>query len=228
MAKPCLCVHLPAMAYREVWRLQSDLAAARHKRTLADDIILLVEHPAVFTLGRRGGRENLTVSEAFLAKAGIEVIHIERGGNITFHGPGQLVCYPIMDIKASRLSVKGYVDALEEVMIRTASDFDVIARRRSLNRGVWVGDNKLGSIGIALRRWISFHGFAFNIDLSTEPFQWMHPCGLAGIGITTLAQESPHKIVAAQVYENVKQQLEAVLDIELKCIGLNSLLRILF
>ena len=131
-----LCVDLPVMEYTEVWNLQGRLVAARRDSEIDKDIILLLEHPPLFTLDRRGGRENLTVSNDFLKEAGIPVIQVERGGNITFHGPGQLVMYPIIDLRGGRLGVTDYVTALEEVMIRVAGDWGVRAERNSLNRGM--------------------------------------------------------------------------------------------
>lgn len=183
------CADLPMLDYRTAWDLQVRLVAARKGGIIGSDVLILLEHEPVFTLGRRGGRENLTVSEAFLEEAGVCVLHVERGGNITFHGPGQLVGYPILDLQAAGLSVTGYVERLEEVMIRTAAEWGVVAERNSLNRGVWAGGRKLGSVGIAIRRGISFHGFAFNVKPSLKPFGWINPCGLKGIEMTSLERE---------------------------------------
>ena len=221
--RQCLCAELPVMAYRKIWNLQLELVAARKDKIINQDVILLLEHSPVFTLGRRGGLGNLIVSENFLKKSGIEVIHIERGGNITFHGPGQLVCYPIIDLRAAGLTVVDYVNGLEEVMIRTATDFGVGADRNSINRGIWVGGNKLGSIGIAIRRGISFHGFALNVNLSLEPFQWIHPCGLQGISMTSLAQEISQQIPMHRVRETAKGHIQAVFGIKLETAELPEL-----
>jgi lipoyl(octanoyl) transferase len=173
----CYGVDLPQIDYRDAWGLQSGLVAARREGRLARDLFIFLEHPPVFTLGRRGGRENLVVPESLLEKSGISVVQVERGGNITYHGPGQLVVYPIIDLQAAGLGVTEYVSALETVMIRLAADFGVNAQRDARNRGVWVGNNKLGSIGIAVRRGVSFHGLAFNANLALAPFGWINPCG---------------------------------------------------
>ncbi|OQX26221.1 MAG: hypothetical protein BWK80_11580 [Desulfobacteraceae bacterium IS3] len=210
------CLELPLTDYETARKLQIDLVSARKDRRLERDVVLLLEHPPVFTLGRRGGIENLTVSQAFLQRMGISLIPAERGGNITFHGPGQIVSYLIIDLHSARLSVTEYVEKLEEVMIRTAADFDVHAERNALNRGVWVGNKKLGSIGIAVRRGISFHGFAFNVNVSLEPFEWINPCGLHGVGITTLAQERGENISLASVRDKIKQHIEIIFDVKLK------------
>jgi len=195
--------------------LQNNLVGARKDGVIDKDIVLLLEHPPVFTLGRRGGLKNLTVSEDFLNKAGIPVVHVERGGDITFHGPGQVIMYPIIDIRAARLGVIDYVGLLEEVMIRTASDWGIEAGRNSLNRGVWVGNNKLGSIGLAIRRGISFHGMAFNVNLSLEPFGWINPCGLQNIGITSMEKELSRKVSIEKVREATKSHVETIFSVEL-------------
>jgi lipoate-protein ligase B len=218
-----LCVDLPTLDYREAWDLQRSIVAARKDRIIDTDIVLFLEHPPVFTLGRHAGLNNLTVSEDFLEKAGISVIQVERGGDITFHGPGQLVVYPIIQLRAARLGVADYVTALEEVMIRTAADWGLRAERNPRNRGVWVGNNKLGSIGVAIRRGVSFHGLAFNVNTSLEPFSWIHPCGLEDIGTTSLERELSRTISLSQVRQAARHHLEAVFGVELVRISLAEL-----
>lgn len=210
-----LCAKLPITVYGEALNLQRNLVAAKINKTISPDIILLLEHLPVFTLGRRGGRENLTVSREFLEKSGIQVIQVERGGDITFHGPGQIVCYPIVNLKENRIKVVDYVTSFEEIMIRTAVEWGITAKRNSLNRGIWVGDNKLGSIGIAIRRGISFHGFAYNVNISLKPFEWTNPCGLEDIRMTSMEQELSQKISMNQVYKSVKRHIEEVFEVDL-------------
>ncbi|MGD8251388.1 MAG: lipoyl(octanoyl) transferase LipB [Desulfobacterales bacterium] len=180
---------LGAMDYADAQRLQIRCAAARQTGELDKDLLLLLEHPPVFTLGRNGGRENLTVSDAFLDKAGVGLVQAERGGNITYHGPGQLVGYPIVDMEARRLSVTDYVDRLEAVLIETAGAHGVVADRNPMNPGVWVDGAKLGSIGLCLRHGIAFHGFALNVTIDLTPFSWIHPCGLKHVAMTSLDRE---------------------------------------
>lgn len=218
-----LCIELPATEYKEAWHLQSNLVDAKYNKILHKNIVLLLEHPPVFTLGRRGGLNNLSVSENFLKKAVIPVIQVERGGNITFHGPGQLVMYPIINLQAAKLSVVHYVENLEEVMIRTTADWGITAVRNPINRGVWVGNNKLGSIGIAIRRGICFHGMALNVNTSLEPFQWINPCGLQDTGITSMERELSRKVSMKRVRARVKHHLEAVFGVELMMTGLEKL-----
>lgn len=213
--------------YREAWTLQTRLVAARKDGALEKDIFLFLEHPPVFTLGRRGGRENLKVQDAFLASRGIEVVPIERGGDITYHGPGQLVVYPVMDLRKARLGVKDYVTALEEVMIRTAAGQGVAAERDNLNRGVWVGRQKLGSIGIALRRGVSFHGLAFNVIADLEPFTWVNPCGLSGIFMTSLKKELGREVPMEEIRRTMARHMEEVFRITFKDIKQADLHRML-
>lgn len=221
--RQCYCVDLPAVEYREAWDLQHGLVAARRNGIIDRDIVLFLEHHPVFTLGRRGGLNNLTVPEAFLEKEGIPIIHVERGGDITFHGPGQLVVYPIIDLRAERLGVADYVTALEEVMIRTAADFKVKAGRNPKNRGVWVGNNKVGSIGVAVRRGVTYHGLALNVTASLTPFSWIHPCGLTDIGITSLGRELSCEVSMSQVRASARHNVEAVFGVHLLMKSLSEL-----
>lgn len=209
------CIELPTTEYREAWDLQVRLVNERKDKTIDRDIILLLEHFPVFTLGNRGGLKNLNVSEVFLKESGISVIHTERGGDITFHAPGQLVIYPIIDLRAARMSVTDYVENLEEIVIRTAADWGITASRNPLSRGVWVDNNKLGSIGIAIRRGICFHGTAFNVSLSLEPFGWINPCGLEHIRVTSMEQELSCEISMHQVRQAVKSHIQEVFGAEL-------------
>jgi lipoate-protein ligase B len=218
-----LCLDLATIDYQEAWKLQSNLVDARRNKAIDSDIVLFLEHPPVFTLGRRGGLENLMVSRELLDKSGITIIQVERGGNITYHGPGQLVVYPIIKLERARLRVLEYVEGLEEIMIRTALDWGVGAQRNPVNRGVWVGNNKLGSIGIAVRRGISFHGLALNVNLSLEPFGWINPCGLQNYGMTSLQQEISSEVSMECVRKVVKLNFESVFGIQFAPTNLNEL-----
>lgn len=218
-----LYTELSTIEYAKAWDLQHKLVIARREEILVNDVILFLEHPPVFTFGRRGGLNNLIVSDDFLEKAGISVIQVERGGNITFHGPGQLVVYPIINMRAARLGVMDYVTGLEEVMIRTAADQGVTAERNPMNRGVWVGNKKLGSIGIAIRKGICFHGIAFNVCLSLKPFGWIKPCGLQDIGVTSIERELSSKVSMSKACKILKCHIEAVFGVELVMTSLKEL-----
>lgn len=207
--------HLGLRDYRAVHALQTDLVQQRRHGTLARDLFLITEHPAVFTLGRRGGREHLRVSEQYLRDRGIPLVPVERGGDITFHGPGQMVVYPIIDLRRAGLSAGAHVSGLEEVMLRLARQWGVTACRDPRNRGVWSGNKKLGSVGIAIRHGITFHGLALNVNPSLTPFEWINPCGLTGIGMTSLEAESGRVITLAQVEENLPDHLAEVYALDL-------------
>ena len=196
-------IDLGKMDYRDAHQLQLDCVQWRLLEEERPDIFVVTEHPPVFTLGRRGGRESLIVDEEFIKGRGVDIVQTERGGDITYHGPGQVVVYPIVQLRQAQLSVRAYVDMLEEVMISCAADFGVIAGRDHRNRGVWVGNNKIGSIGIRVRHGVSFHGLAFNVTLDFEHFSWIQPCGLAGIGVTSLDRESDKSVNFCQVKDNI-------------------------
>jgi lipoate-protein ligase B len=212
--KTWLNIDFDLIGYRQAWELQSNLIIARKERRLQNDIVLFLEHPPVFTLGRRGGRECLLVSEAFLERAGVQVIQVERGGNITYHGPGQLVVYPIVDLQAARIKVVDFVSGLEEVMLRTTANWGIAAGRNSANRGIWVGPRKMGSIGIAVRRGISFHGLALNVLTDLTPFSWVQPCGLPDVAMTSMQQQTIQKLSMQQVRKVLKKQFERVFGIK--------------
>jgi lipoate-protein ligase B len=214
-SRTSLWADLCTVDYKEAWDLQRRLVAARKSPTLRQDLFILLEHPSVFTLGRRGGRENLKVTPDFLEKQGIRVFHVERGGNITFHGPGQLVGYGIVDLNAARLTVTDYVEGLEEAMIRTAWAYGVRAERNQTNRGVWVGKAKLGSVGIGIHHGTTFHGFAFNVNTGLEPFSWINPCGLVGVAVTSLKQELGRELAMTEVRASVKASVGSIFDIKL-------------
>jgi len=221
LLRPEVCVKTAAFcdlglrAYAEVYALQVALAARRHQGAIEQDLFLAVEHPPVFTLGRRGGREHLGVSEDFLESRNITLVPIERGGDITYHGPGQQVVYPIINLRQARLSVSEYVFWLEEVMRLIAADFGVEARRDERNHGVWVGNNKLGSIGIAIRHSITFHGLALNINTDLEPFSWINPCGLHNISMTSLARERGSSCPMEAIRSRLRHHLAEIFGVQL-------------
>lgn len=198
------------MDYAAAYALQRQLVERRRGGSAADDLFLQVEHPATFTLGRRGDRGNLMVGEEHLRQRAIPLVHIERGGDITYHGPGQLVLYPILHLSQARLSVAAYVHLLEEVMLRLAALCGVAAARDARNHGVWVGSRKLGSVGIAIRRGITFHGLALNVDIDLIPFSWVNPCGLSGVTMTSLSRELGRPVTMATVGSVIPEVLGEV------------------
>ncbi len=212
--KKWLRIHAGLLPYDQALELQLSLVAARLQGRLSMDAVLFLEHPPVFTMGLRGGRENLLVSEDFLAERGIAVIQTRRGGNITYHGPGQLVVYPILDLNAVRLGLREYVERLEDVMQAACADFGISAIRSPANRGIWAGPRKLGSIGVAVRKGICFHGLALNVNLSLLPFEWINPCGLNGIAMTSLALETGREVSLAQARQSVQHHMAEIFQRE--------------
>ena len=223
----CFLINLSLMEYRAALDLQRSFVLARQTGVIENDVVIMLEHPPVFTLGRRAGIENLKVSRAFLVRKKIPVIPVERGGDITFHGPGQLVVYPIIDLTKAGLKVIDYVANLEEIMLRTASDWDILVQRNPVNRGIWVVKKKLGSIGISVQRGVTFHGFALNVNVSLKPFKWIHPCGLSDVGVTSMAQELSQKISMNPVREAVMHHFETVFGFDLVSIDVNDMNRLL-
>ena len=213
--KSCLCLELPLLEYADALDLQHHLVSARQSGAIENDIVLILEHAPVFTLGRRGGIENLKVSRAFLKRLDIPVIQVERGGDITFHGPGQLVVYPIIDLAKARMKIIDYVTGLEEIMLRTVSDWNILALRNPVNRGIWMTDKKLGSVGISVKRGVCFHGCALNVSVSLKPFQWIHPCGLFDVSVTSMAQELSKTLSMKPVREAMKHHFASVFGLNL-------------
>jgi len=164
-------------------RLRAEVAAGR-----LPDQLLLLEHPPVVTVGRHAGLGNLCVTPEELERRGVALHHTGRGGDITFHGPGQLVGYPVMDLNPDRRDVHRYVRDLEEAMIRTLADFGVSAGRIPSLTGVWIGDLKIAAIGVRISRWITTHGFAFNVATDLDFFRLIIPCGIRERGVTSLSR----------------------------------------
>jgi len=179
---------LGLVPYAEALALQRALVEDRRAARVGD-LLLLVEHPPVLTLGVRGdgGRSHVLVTDEALAARGIDVHETGRGGDITYHGPGQIVGYPILDLKPDRQDVHRYVRDLEDVLIRVAADYGLAGERVAGLTGVWVGREKLAAIGVRISRWITSHGFAFNVSTDLAGFDLIVPCGIADRGVTSLA-----------------------------------------
>lgn len=187
--KACHIVELGVIPYAEACALQKEIVAAR-KAGRIGDVLLLCEHPGVITLGRRGKREHLLASDHVLRQMGIEFHASDRGGDITYHGPGQIVGYPIVKLDEIRRDVVWYVRQIEEVMIRASSDFGIAAKRIAGKTGIWVetagGEEKLAAIGVHISRWVTSHGFAYNVATDLRHFELIVPCGIAGCRATSL------------------------------------------
>ncbi len=173
------------MRYADGLDLQARLVAERQAGRIPDTLLLL-EHDPVFTLGRTSRREHVLFPEENLRARGFDVFETGRGGDVTYHGPGQVVGYPILDLSPGRRDVHRYVRDLEEVMIRTCTDHGVAAGRIGGRTGCWVGDEKVGAIGVRISRWVTSHGFAFNVSNDLSPFALIVPCGIRDRGVTSL------------------------------------------
>jgi lipoate-protein ligase B len=188
--------------YGEVLELQRTIAAERIAGT-RPDTLLLVEHDPVVTLGRSTKREHLLLSEKALAARGVELFDIERGGDVTFHGPGQLVGYPIFDLQQHKPDLHWYLRTLEQVLIDTLGDFGVKGGRVDKYTGVWVEDRKIASIGVHARSWVTWHGFALNVSTDLSYFDIMVPCGIGGVTMTSLEREAQRPISLDEVSRQI-------------------------
>lgn len=197
----------PLLAYRQAYARQLQLVELLRGDPAMPDHCLVLEHPPVFTLGRNGSLRHVGVSEAFLEDRKIEVVRIERGGEVTFHGPGQIVCYPIVNLRRSGLTVTAFIGCLEEAMIDAAAAHGLTAGRDDRNRGVWSNGKKLGSVGIAIRHGITFHGLALNVTTDLEPFGWISPCGLSQVAMTSLQQETGRVVGVGSVRQSLIEAL---------------------
>ncbi len=195
-------IDLGLMDYQETWNLQHQLWSRRVEEALPD-LLLFLEHPHVITLGRRGNRSHLLISSEVLEEMRIPVYHVERGGDVTYHGPGQIVVYPILDLKNYGYRLIRYIGQLEEVILCVLKDFGIVGRRDPLNRGVWVDEEKIASVGVAIKRWVSFHGFSLNYETDLKYFELINPCGLEGKKMTTMAKILGIKILREQLVERI-------------------------
>ena len=176
-------------AYAETLELQRELARVRISGELAQDLLLLVEHPPVVTLGRSGKEQHLVAGRGLLAARGIEVHEVERGGDVTFHGPGQLVGYPIVDLRRHRQDLHWYLRQLEEALIEAVGQYTIVAERNPTYTGVWTGGRKLASIGVHAREWVTWHGFALNVTTDLSFFDLIVPCGIQAVTMTSIERE---------------------------------------
>ena len=187
--RTCVFQDLGILEYRRTLELQEATRSAKIEDPSQADRVFFVQHPSVFTLGKRGGLENLMVDKKFLEEKGIQTVQTDRGGNITYHGPGQAVLYPVVDLERARIGVADFVEGLEELMMRTAAHFGIEAKRDAKNHGLWVKNKKIGSVGLSIKHGISIHGLALNFTLDLTPFTWANPCGMSDISMTSIQEE---------------------------------------
>jgi lipoyl(octanoyl) transferase len=213
MARPGHLLNLGAVPYREAWDLQRSISAAV-LRGEAPDTVLLLEHPPVITLGRRAEEGELHVPEG----ADVEIVETDRGGKSTYHGPGQLVCYPILDLTRHGQDVKKYCRDLEEAIIRTVAALGVEATRIDGLTGIWLErpPRKIASIGVHISKWVTTHGYALNVDLDPAPFtEWITACGLEDTAFTTVARELGRPVPVEELRAHAAAALEEVFGLAL-------------
>ena len=205
---------LGVVPYADALALQRSLVEDRRAGRIGDTLLLL-EHPPVLTLGVRGdgGRSHILASAESLATRSIEVHEAGRGGDVTYHGPGQIVGYPIIDLNSHRRDVHRYVRDLETVLIRTAGDYGISAHRVDGLTGVWVGDEKLAAIGVRIARWVTSHGFALNVNTYLDHFDLIVPCGIADRGVTSMARLLGRSLDTAEVENRIIEQFTDVFDL---------------
>ena len=243
----CLIIELGLLGYAEAYAQQKRIVAAR-KADSIEDVLLLCEHPHVITQGRNGKREHLLAGENVLRQKGLEFHETSRGGDVTYHGPGQIVGYPILNLAAIRRDVVWYVRMLEEVMIRASADFGVRAAREAGKAGVWVAPNeeltqsalrtkrsqsgidrteKLGAIGVHISRWVTSHGFAYNVSTDLRYFELIVPCGIADRKATSLEKLLDRIVDCPEVAARSTQHFGQVFGLDMRVASLDELLEIL-
>jgi lipoate-protein ligase B len=201
-------------SYAEMLELQRAAARARIARTLDQDLLMLVEHPPVVTLGRSSKDAHLLANPEQLRARGVEVFEVERGGDVTFHGPGQLVGYPIIDLKRHKEDLHWYLRQVEETLIRALATFGVEAGRVAKYTGVWVGKRKIASIGVHARDWVTWHGFALNVSTELSFFDLIVPCGIPEVQMTSLERELGGDVSMTSVIDRVTAAFGEVFDLE--------------
>jgi lipoyl(octanoyl) transferase len=207
-------VPLGRVPYAEALELQRSIARDRISGAISQDVLLLMEHPPVITLGRSSKGKNLTASPEFLESRGVELFEVERGGDVTFHGPGQLVGYPIIDLKRHRQDLHWYLRSIEQALINALADYGIPGDRNTSYTGVWTRGKKIASIGVHARDWVTWHGFALNVTTELSYFNLIVPCGIDGVVMTSIARElGVEKISARDVTDRVTAKFADAFDL---------------
>lgn len=209
--------------YGKVYALQKRLNHARRSKKIPDTVIFL-EHHSCFTVGRRGGYEHILVSRGLLDAEGIQVYDTDRGGDITYHGPGQLVCYPIFDLNGFGCDVHSYARRMEEAMIGTLKFFGIPAGVRKDYPGVWVGAAKIGAEGIGIEGWVTMHGVALNVCPEMRHFSFIVPCGIYNLGVTSMEEYLGRKVDMNRVKKEMRSRVSDIFHLTLEDIGLENIM----
>ncbi len=207
----CELRNLHLVTYENAMHLQQKLVALRQSDSIPDQLLLL-EHPAVITLGRGGDAKNLLAPPDVLRAQRVRFYQTTRGGDITYHGPGQIVGYPILHLGEGNRDIRKYVTKIEEVLIRTVADYGITATRVEGKRGIWVGENKIAAIGVRIARWVTSHGFALNVNTNLEHFRLITPCGIRGAGVTSISHEIGREISTDEVRSVLVAKFAEVFD----------------
>lgn len=216
-ANLCQTYDLGLVDYRSAWRLQRELVSARIAEEIPDQLLLL-QHPPTFTIGKAGTEQNVLVTGERLAREHIPLFYTDRGGDVTYHGPGQLIGYPIIHLRERGIDLHRYVWCLEEVMLRTLADLAITAHRRHGYPGVWLGERKVGAIGIRVTRWVSSHGFALNVNGDLGYFTYIRPCGLESQTVTSISeatgQSPPVEVIKSRLFEHFSRVFQVKVELE--------------
>jgi lipoyl(octanoyl) transferase len=222
---PVKLLDLGLIDYAEAWEYQKQLfdktLDAKQKGIISTNYLLFCEHPHVYTLGKSGNRQNLLVDDQWLKEKGIPFYQTDRGGDITYHGPGQLVGYPVFDIDTFNISVKEFVFDFETVLIRTLKHFGLHGERLEHATGVWIDagikgkERKIAAIGMRIHNKVSMHGFAININTNLDYFKYINPCGFQDKGVTSLQKELNHKVDMAEVKSQFRKEFETIFEVVL-------------
>ena len=219
-----LVADLGTLPYAVALELQRAVAKARISGDVAEDVLLLVEHPPVVTLGRSSRQQHLLATPALLAARGVELFEVERGGDVTFHGPGQLVGYPVVDLKRHKRDLHWYLRQVEEALIRALATLEVAAGRSVGQTGVWTQGRKLASIGVHARDWVTWHGFALNVTTDLSYFDLIVPCGIAQVEMTSVARErGDDAALGGRVRERVAASFAEVFGLEVAMLDSDEL-----
>lgn len=210
---PCWAMQLGRYDYGRAWDLQGELARARHAEQIPD-LFLLVEHEHVYTLGRAGRDENVLWDESHLRRRGVQIYHVDRGGDVTYHGPGQAVGYPIVSLRSRGLDAHKYLRDLEEVLLRTLADFGIAGRRADGMTGVWVDNAKIAAIGVKFTRAVTSHGFALNVNTDLSYFSGIVPCGLTNRNVTSMEALLGQSVDMAVVQKSLTAHFGAVFELD--------------
>ena len=212
--RTCSLRQLHRVTYENAMRLQQKLVEMRQRDEI-DDQLLLLEHPPVITLGRSGDERNLLAPPQLLESQRVRFYETTRGGDITYHGPGQIVGYPIVHLGEGHRDIRKYVTRLEEVLIRTVAEYGITATRIEGKRGIWVGSNKIAAIGVRIARWVTSHGWALNVSTNLEHFRLITPCGIQGMGVTSIERETGRSVPLEEVREILSAKFAEIFDREL-------------